>query len=232
MADGAEVLAGIARRAGRHLCGADPEPQGLRGGARRRRRRGGDLRLGLRELQPEEHQLPRSPRASSASRRSPRRPAPTASRCAAMSPASPTAPSRGRSRRRAVARVAERLFALGCREVSLGDTIGHGTPETVAAMLARGARRGAARATRRRISTTRAAARSTTSRSRSSCGLRVFDASCGGLGGCPYAPGRRGQRRDRARWPRGWPSAASRPASTRDGWPRPRPSRVQLRAPA
>ena len=36
----------------------------------------------------------------------------------------------------AVSRVAARLFSLGCREVSLGDTIGRGTPETVAAMLA------------------------------------------------------------------------------------------------
>ncbi len=35
----------------------------------------------------------------------------------------------------AVARVTESLFALGCYEVSLGDTIGAGTPETIGAML-------------------------------------------------------------------------------------------------
>ena len=31
--------------------------------------------------------------------------------------------------------IAEKLFERGCYEVSLGDTIGHGTPDTVAAML-------------------------------------------------------------------------------------------------
>ncbi len=35
----------------------------------------------------------------------------------------------------AVADVTEQLFSLGCYEVSLGDTIGRGTPEKVAAML-------------------------------------------------------------------------------------------------
>ena len=34
-----------------------------------------------------------------------------------------------------VARVAERLFSMGCYEVSLGDTIGVGTPDTIAKML-------------------------------------------------------------------------------------------------
>jgi hydroxymethylglutaryl-CoA lyase len=36
----------------------------------------------------------------------------------------------------AVARVAARLRAMGCYEISLGDTIGRGTPEAVDAMLA------------------------------------------------------------------------------------------------
>nr|MBA3325820.1 hydroxymethylglutaryl-CoA lyase [Paracoccaceae bacterium] len=40
----------------------------------------------------------------------------------------PVAPAR-------VAEVAARLFELGCREVSLGDTLGQGTPAAVAAML-------------------------------------------------------------------------------------------------
>ncbi len=35
----------------------------------------------------------------------------------------------------AVASVTEQLFSLGCHEVSLGDTIGRGTPDKVAAML-------------------------------------------------------------------------------------------------
>ena len=93
----------------------------------------------------------------------------------------------------AVSRVAARLFALGCREVSLGDTIGHGTPETRRGDAARGARR------RRRAERlaghfhdTRGRALDNVSRWRSSTGLRVFDASSGGLGGCPYAPGAAG----------------------------------------
>ena len=35
----------------------------------------------------------------------------------------------------AVARVAERLFAMGCYEISLGDTIGVGTPDSIVRML-------------------------------------------------------------------------------------------------
>jgi len=35
----------------------------------------------------------------------------------------------------AVAQIAETLLQLGCYEISLGDTIGHGTPETISAML-------------------------------------------------------------------------------------------------
>ena len=152
MADGAEVLAGIARAPGRDLRGADPEPQGLRGGAGRRRGRGGDLRLGLRNRSAGTTSTPRSPRASSDSRRWPNRPAATECRCAATSPASPTVRSRDRSIRARYPASQQGFFALGCREVSLGDTIGHGTPETVAAMLRRGARRGAGRAARRAFS--------------------------------------------------------------------------------
>ncbi len=51
-----------------------------------------------------------------------------------------------------VARVAAALFDLGCYEVSLGDTIGKGTPGTVAAMLTHGgAGRGGAGAARRAL---------------------------------------------------------------------------------
>lgn len=89
---------------------------------------------------------------------------------------------------RAVAQVTERLFGLGCREVSLGDTIGRATPGRVVAML--DAVLGTAPAARlaghfhdtggRALANVEAAL---------GMGLRVFDAACGGLGGCPYAPG-------------------------------------------
>ncbi|WP_397543905.1 hydroxymethylglutaryl-CoA lyase [Roseovarius salis] len=90
-----------------------------------------------------------------------------------------------------VARVAERLFAMGCYEISLGDTIGQGTPERIDAMLA--AVTGAVPAERLaghyHDTSGRALENIEASLAR---GLRVFDAAVGGLGGCPYAPGAAG----------------------------------------
>lgn len=96
----------------------------------------------------------------------------------------PTAP-------RAVARVAEALFAMGCYEVSLGDTIGQGRPEAVDGMLAAVLEVGAAARFAGHYHDTagRALANIDVSLAR---GLRVFDAAVGGLGGCPYAPGAAG----------------------------------------
>ncbi len=89
------------------------------------------------------------------------------------------------------ARVAGLLDDLGCYEISLGDTIGRGTPEAVDAMLA---------AVLERIPANRLAGHfhDTSGRALDNIavalhrGLRVFDASAGGLGGCPYAPGAAG----------------------------------------
>ena len=89
------------------------------------------------------------------------------------------------------ARVAGLLNDLGCYEISLGDTIGRGTPEAVDAMLA---------AVLERIPANRLAGHfhDTSGRALDNIavaldrGLRVFDASAGGLGGCPYAPGAAG----------------------------------------
>ena len=91
----------------------------------------------------------------------------------------------------AVARVAASLRAMGCHEVSLGDTIGRGTPERVDAMLA---------AVLQEVAADRLAGHfhDTSGRALDNIGvslargLRVFDASVGGLGGCPYAPGAAG----------------------------------------
>ena len=91
----------------------------------------------------------------------------------------------------AVARVAEALDAMGCAEVSLGDTIGRGTPEAVDAMLG---------AVLDEMEAARLAGHfhDTSGRALENVdvalarGLRVFDAAVGGLGGCPYAPGAAG----------------------------------------
>ena len=90
-----------------------------------------------------------------------------------------------------VAEVADRLFSLGCYEVSLGDTIGAGTPDTIAHMLL---------AVRERVPATRLAGHFHDTNGRAidnidaalALGVRVFDSAVGGLGGCPYAPGASG----------------------------------------
>ncbi|KGJ17077.1 hydroxymethylglutaryl-CoA lyase [Paracoccus sanguinis] len=90
-----------------------------------------------------------------------------------------------------VARVAARLFEMGCYEISLGDTIGQGRPETIDAML--GAVLDAVPAGQLaghyHDTAGRALANIDASIAR---GVRVFDAAVGGLGGCPYAPGAAG----------------------------------------
>ncbi len=91
----------------------------------------------------------------------------------------------------AVARVAQALFAMGCYEVSLGDTIGHATPETTDRML---------RAVLEQAAPERLAGHFHDTKGRAlenirvslDHGLRVFDSCVGGLGGCPYAPGAKG----------------------------------------
>lgn len=91
----------------------------------------------------------------------------------------------------AVAKVADRLFSMGCYEVSLGDTIGAGTPDTIARMLL---------AVRDVVPVGRLAGHYHDTGGRAldnidaslSLGVRVFDAAVAGLGGCPYAPGASG----------------------------------------
>ena len=92
---------------------------------------------------------------------------------------------------RKVAEVAASLLAMGCYEISLGDTIGAGTPETISRML--DAVLGSVPADRLaghyHDTGGRALDNMRVSLDR---GLRTFDASVGGLGGCPYAPGAKG----------------------------------------
>ncbi|WP_372890710.1 hydroxymethylglutaryl-CoA lyase [Rhodosalinus sp.] len=91
----------------------------------------------------------------------------------------------------AVARVAGALHAMGCYEISLGDTIGQGTPEGVVAMLeaVAGVVPPARLAGHFHDTAGRALENIEAALDR---GLRVFDAAAGGLGGCPFAPGAAG----------------------------------------
>jgi hydroxymethylglutaryl-CoA lyase len=90
-----------------------------------------------------------------------------------------------------VARVTELLFGLGCYEVSLGDTTGHGTPETVAAMLDAVLAIAPPAKLAGHYHDTNGRALESVAVS-IEMGLRVFDSAVGGLGGCPYAPGAEG----------------------------------------
>lgn len=90
-----------------------------------------------------------------------------------------------------VARVAERLFDMGCHEVALGETLGRARPDQVARML---------KAVQDVAPSARLAGHFHDTSGQAlrnidvalDAGLRVFDAAVGGLGGCPYAPGAAG----------------------------------------
>ncbi|GLU26314.1 MULTISPECIES: hydroxymethylglutaryl-CoA lyase [Brucella/Ochrobactrum group] len=100
-------------------------------------------------------------------------------------------PYDGSTAPQAVADVTEQLFSLGCHEVSLGDTIGRGTPETVSAMLDAVLNVAPAHSLAGHYHDTNGRALDNIQISLER-GLRVFDASVGGLGGCPFAPGAKG----------------------------------------
>lgn len=90
-----------------------------------------------------------------------------------------------------VARVAERLLAMGCYQVSLGDTLGAATPRRVEQLLVELLERAPAARFAGHFHDTRGRALDNIKVCLDK-GLRVFDAAIGGLGGCPYAPGARG----------------------------------------
>jgi hydroxymethylglutaryl-CoA lyase len=91
----------------------------------------------------------------------------------------------------AVALVAAKLRDLGCYEISLGDTIGQGTPASITAMLRAVMTQVPAENLAGHYHDTAGRALDNISASLD-MGVRVFDASVGGLGGCPYAPGASG----------------------------------------
>lgn len=90
-----------------------------------------------------------------------------------------------------VAEVAAQMVALGSYEVSLGDTIGTGTPASVLRMLEAVARRVPVERLAGHYHDTYGMAAANVHASYQ-FGLRVFDSSVSGLGGCPYAKGASG----------------------------------------
>jgi len=91
----------------------------------------------------------------------------------------------------AVAAVAARLWELGCCEISLGDTIGTGTPRRIESMI---------EAVAKEVPMPRLAGHYHDTYGQAlanilaslELGIIVFDSAVAGLGGCPYAPGATG----------------------------------------
>ncbi|MBP1092930.1 hydroxymethylglutaryl-CoA lyase [Bradyrhizobium diazoefficiens] len=100
-------------------------------------------------------------------------------------------PFDGEIKPKAVADLAKTLWDLGCYEISLGDTIGVGTPAKAKEML---------RAVSADIPAANLAMHFHDTYGQALAnlyagleqGVRVIDAAAGGLGGCPYAPGATG----------------------------------------
>ncbi|MCH8532796.1 MAG: hydroxymethylglutaryl-CoA lyase [Saccharospirillum sp.] len=87
--------------------------------------------------------------------------------------------------------VVRALFEMGCHEVSLGDTIGRGTPKSIKAVLD-------ILLTEFPVERLALHCHDTYGMALANImaglerGIRVFDSSVGGAGGCPYAPGASG----------------------------------------
>ncbi len=100
-------------------------------------------------------------------------------------------PYEGRVDPRRAAALAERLLAMGCYQVSLGDTIGAGTPNQTREILDLALRRAPPGSLAMHMHDTRGTALANALVGLEA-GVETFDASVGGLGGCPYAPGASG----------------------------------------
>src|SRR5439155_6450112 len=100
-------------------------------------------------------------------------------------------PFDGEIKPKAVADVARALWDLGCYEISLGDTIGVGTPTKAKAML---------RAVGEHVPREKLAMHFHDTYGQALAnlyagmeeGVHVIDSAAGGLGGCPFAPGATG----------------------------------------
>lgn len=91
---------------------------------------------------------------------------------------------------RAIA-IAKKLYAMGCYQISLGDTIGCGTPRQTHEIMTRALGELPNDALAMHMHDTRGTALANIVVGLE-LGVRHFDASVGGMGGCPYAPGAAG----------------------------------------
>lgn len=100
-------------------------------------------------------------------------------------------PYDGRTKTEKVVHVTNRLLEMGCYEVSLGDTIGVGTPTEIKALLSTLLKEFSANQLACHFHDTYGQALAN-QYAALELGFRTFDTSVAGLGGCPYARGASG----------------------------------------
>ena len=97
-------------------------------------------------------------------------------------------PYAGRIEPQQTARVVERLLEMGVDEISLGDTIGAAAPPEVVNLTEQVLKQVPIGTVAYHFHDTRGTAIANVYKAYE-LGIRAFDSSAGGLGGCPYAPG-------------------------------------------
>ena len=190
LADAAEVFAGIRKAPGVSYPVLVPNLQGYERALRGRRDRDRSLQRGIGGVQPQEHQcldrrIDRALHAGDGACASRRRQGARLRLHRARLPL----PGRGATRR--CGPRGKRLHELGCYEVSLGDTIGVGTPTSARAMLQAVAQAVPMSALAVHFHDTYGQALANIL----ACleeGVRVIDSAVSGTGGCPYAKGATG----------------------------------------
>ncbi|MGZ5279079.1 MAG: hydroxymethylglutaryl-CoA lyase [Pseudobdellovibrionaceae bacterium] len=100
-------------------------------------------------------------------------------------------PYEGQVSEKKVVELAYRLHKMGCFEISIGDTIGVADPKQVESMFKKLKAKIPVKKLAGHFHDTRGTSLANILRAYD-VGVRVFDASLGGLGGCPYAPGSAG----------------------------------------
>ncbi|WP_095168544.1 hydroxymethylglutaryl-CoA lyase [Pseudomonas sp. Irchel 3H3] len=100
-------------------------------------------------------------------------------------------PFTGQVKPEAVAAVSAALFGMGCYEISLGDTIGTGTPAATTRLIEACSQVVPVSALAGHFHDTYGMAIANIHAALAS-GVRTFDSSVAGLGGCPYSPGATG----------------------------------------
>lgn len=102
-------------------------------------------------------------------------------------------PYEGEIKPKIVVNLASLMLSLGCYEISLGDTIGVGTPKKITQLL-----KALQQVSSYEMSEFALHCHDTYGQALANiyasleCGIRIFDSSVAGLGGCPYAAGASG----------------------------------------